>query len=102
MTSIGRKADYSRLTHRAPRPKVTYTKTTKTVKRKEDDDRISPPARAKLAKSLSPGLTSGGRSGSGGSRKSVSPVLAEEDLQVEEIKRMAAKEEFGLRVRRSS
>jgi F-box/leucine-rich repeat protein 10/11 len=31
----------------------------------------------------------------------VSPALAEEDLQVEEIKRMAAKEEFGLRIRRS-
>ncbi|PWW77380.1 hypothetical protein C7212DRAFT_362348 [Tuber magnatum] len=102
ITSTGKKADYPRLTHRAPKPKVTYTKTTKTVKRKEDEDRISPPATAKLAKSISPGLTSGGRSGSSGSGKSMSPALAEEDLQVEEIKRMAAKEEFGLRVRRSS
>jgi len=100
--TTGKKTDYPRLTHRAPRPKVTYTKTTKTVKRKEDEDRISPPATTKLTKSLSPGLTGSGRSVSGGSRKSVSPVLAEEDLQVEEIKRMAAKEEFGLRVRRSS
>ncbi|KAG0644892.1 hypothetical protein HOY80DRAFT_1006704 [Tuber brumale] len=100
ITSIGKKADYPRLTHRAPKPKVTYTKTTKTVKRKEDEDSISPPPPTKFAKSISPGLTSGGRSGSGGSGKSVSPALAEEDLQVEEIKRMAAKEEFGLRIRR--
>ncbi|RPB00651.1 hypothetical protein L873DRAFT_759406 [Choiromyces venosus 120613-1] len=105
ITTTSKKAEYPRLTHRAPKPKVTYTKTTKTVKRKEDEDRISPPVTtSKLAKSISPGLTAGGKSGGGGSgsRKSVSPALAEEDLRVEEIKRMAAKEEFGLRVRRSS
>lgn len=110
--SDAKKVDYPKLSQRAPKPRVIYTKTTKTVKNRADDDesRYHPynnKRSPRFGSSLSPGGS--GRVGSGvgvaggaGTGAGTGTGAPDEEIGVEELKRMAAKQEFGLRDRRAS
>lgn len=91
-------SNYPKPAYRVNRPKVTYTRTNKNFKRKADEDEsmdgieIHNNKQARTGTSVSPGAE----------RRSVGSVGGEDSPTVEELMRLGAAAEFGLRRRAGS